>query len=465
MKSKKIQIGGTSKLYYEPDVNKIIPETNDSKDFSLLIQIKFFIILVECYLLNQVIALFNENKNNFINQINTDICKKISEATEMTNDSDKSITENNLIISSQYTNTLLPTEYMKYLNLVDNKALVILNCLSQKFKNDTIVTVSKTYKLSKKSIQYLINPQIITKYENIVQNELNDIGYITYDTIQNFSKLIYIFPQNSLIRQILTPLHEKASEIFNFKNIDSNGDIININKKLNFSSLIEEDDDEPMNNEKFQPENINFWHALNEDTIYYTIPAMIEEFSAKRVQKFANKIIPVLKEIYEKNPSLETALLLAQIGIPTLPYKQILDPEPNPELHQTDEEALQLKPLTDLLDGIYKHFSTLETSIFINRLNNNMKKVPELNNSLVKIFKINIISLNGNNLVLDVHSLMSVFELKTRIGYNISNEFYPEKIILIFSKYGEMDNERILGDYNIKEGSTINLVLSVKSGF
>jgi hypothetical protein len=180
------------------------------------------------------------------------------------------------------------------------------------------------------------------------------------------------------------------------------------------------------------------------------------------MRPFAEDIIPKLIDIYNRNPSVETAKLLAIIGVPSKPLAEVLKPVPNPSLKQTDEEKAILKPLIDLLENMEKKYEKFLKQMFVNRFKRVIQDNPELKTFELTPFKVKIKTVAGTIKEVKTHIYESIKILKERVS--VAFEIPVDNFKLIYRRFGEMDNERIVSDYNLQEGSTIDLILNAASG-
>jgi len=549
------QMGGNQiKLLSYPSINHI------SETFSLKIQIKMLLIIIECYLLNQIFWYFrDEEDSRIVGNILSNNCK-IIEYTKEASSPDKEIFEKYIQELKLIDDINIEYNLQQFENIISKDILQILTFLKNLMIEKKYYFVPSAYSIPKNSVQYILNS------DKFNDNKLKPIEK---------SKISYLMPLCFYVREILNPLHQIAKETIIIKNINdtplSHLDLTPI--KINKSDLLFTES--PMSKGK-EPDFGELSPIIKESNIYQTpkrkstlddtikseesilttskldglsdiyetpkrkiartqeesklydspilnksmlgspkqdkstdikrnilddldrseinpiertdfwnididkpdfITPIIFEFSQKRIKPFAEKIIPKIKSIYEKNPTVKTAHLLARIGIPSLPYIEILEPPPNPSLVQTDEEKKILEPLETLLNDLELMFDTTMNKFFSDFLITVVNKTPELSNKLIKLFSIKI-KYSDKIIPLPVKNTMSVLELRHIIIDLIKRSFELNNILFTIShddddislltklsgKTVEMDNTRILSDYAMNENSEIIVIPKLKSG-
>ena len=530
------QMGGNQiKLLSYPSTNHI------SETFSLKIQIKMLLIIIECYLLNQIFWYFkDEEDSRIVGNILSNNCK-IIEYTKEASSTEKEIFEKFIRELKLIDDINIEYNLQQFENIISKDILQILTFLKNLMIEKKYYFVPSEYSIPKNSVQYILNS------DKFNDNKLNLIEQ---------SKISYLMPLCFYVREILNPLHQIAKETIIIKNIydsplshldltpikinksdllfsespiskdkepdfgESNiyetpkrkstseesilttsklDDLSNIyetpkrkiartqdesilNKsmldspKLDKSSDIKRNILDDLDRSEINPiERTDFW---NEDTNAPNfVSPIIFEFSQKRIKPFAEKMIPKIKSIYEKNPTVKTAHLLARIGIPSLPFIEVLEPPPNPSLVQTDEEKKILEPLETLLNDLELMFDTTMNKFFSDFLITVVNKTPELSNKLIKLFSIKI-KYSDKIIQLPVKNTMSVLELRHIIIDLIKRTFELNNILFnmylndddislltkLSGKTVEMDNTRILSDYAMNENSEIIVIPKLKSG-
>jgi len=422
------------KLIKHPSSNIIARKNNEGINFSIVTQIRMLFIIIECYLLNQVFSLLGENEDEILkNKILSGKCYLIINTPEA------EITEKlfNLQTIKKYliiSNVIeIDEKFIPFENIIQEKILKLLSYLKEILLENNFYSVPDT-NLPKESVQYIL-------YNLKFQDKLSEFAK---------SKLIYLFSRNDIIKSILNPLHELAKEQIKIKKINK--------KEIN---LLEE---------------INFWKYNDDLSINSFLKPIIDDFSERIIKPFGQIIIPKIKEIYEKNPTVKTALLLAKIGIPSLPFLEILEPPPNVELEQTKEEIDFLEPLEKLLVDINKIYEELDKNFISTFLKDRIIN-SELSNKLIDVFKIKI-EYGNNNFDLTIKNNMRVKDLRFQINELISKkEKICEKVIFVYlldpsstiilmkidGKYVEADDKNLLSDYDLSEGSNIKILPKMKT--
>jgi hypothetical protein len=208
------------------------------------------------------------------------------------------------------------------------------------------------------------------------------------------------------------------------------------------------------------------------DTPFGLIRNMITDFCNIRMLVSARNMLFIVKEVYEHNPSFETAALLARIGIPKYVDLEVLDPAPS--TRQTPEDAVKLAPLVQLLDKIDDYVEQFSKTIFLNYFNTLARSDPEIEKLAIRKFQVTVATPSGREFELYVNNLTRGGELRNMIadaintspGSLVQGDVAPNRLAIILNSGGlkQMELDKTLGDYGIKAGSKITVQLIIKSG-
>jgi hypothetical protein len=424
------------KLLKHPSTTIIAMKNTDGNYFSIKIQLRMLFIIIECFMLNQIFSILGENEDEIIKKIilsgKCKLIKNTVEAniTEIINNME--IIKNYLVISN---NIDIDKKLETFENIITISTLKLLSYIKEILFEKNFYSIPQNIDLPKESVQY-------SMFSLKLEEKLSEF---------NKSKFTYLFSRNDIIKLLLNPLHIIAKENIKIKKI--------IKEDINIL------------------EQINYWKYCDDLSLTTLLHPIVNNFSERIIKPFGQIIIPKIKDIYEKNPTVETAFLLSKLGIPNYPFLEVLEPSPNPILKQTTEEIIILEPINTLLNDIDLIFKNLEEDFFSSFLTDIIKK-SELVVKLTIIFNVKI-EYGDNFFDISIKNNMKVKELRLIINELISKkEKISEKIIFVYildpssniilmkmnGKYVEADDKNILSDYDIYEGCTIKILPKLKSG-
>jgi hypothetical protein len=458
----KNQKGGEYKTLQQPHLKNLPP------NLSLITQFRYFFKIIECYMINQVFSEFKVEENDFTKEIFKNICDINLSGLEEEEERWKEFTSKVILGLKDNLIDYPPVEFRKFGNLIDKEALTALYAIKKNFLDDEkrmIVHLNK--KIPDKSIQNILFGKIIDKQFEELTGRLKEGEIVRMGEVKNYSNNIILFSKNKLVRHILEPFHYLGNEIIPTKYIDS--------------KLKEADDEEEYDDE----DDADLWYKNTTVNLVTDLFGLTLKMFTRRVMFFAEDIIPEIKEMYEKNPSVELALILARLGIP-YSFNKILDPPPNPVAKMTKEEYKKIKPLLDLINQLEYYVKYDSKNLFTKYFENILKRNAAFTDSLVKFKKVKVKLPTGTNFEVELDSSLLVRDIKLiiidYINDNILNAYINEKNDLIKepvnpstynfmfnlgSKIVIMEDERSINDYNIMNMTNpeISLNIKIKSGF
>ena len=454
-------------------------------------KVSMFHILSESFLLNNIIVLFGLNNNLFV--------QKLQETNLLHLDTTKVSTISYEDYEKKLSNFANIPEY----NELNDPNFLLVEDVNY-FKYQFIISLVATSICMK-------FPETILYYKDMFPD---NIEFLNEKSVENMLKeRELLIPKYEILRYILNPLHQIANGLFETTKYD----ILEESRKKRLAILLPPEiikgqslsqvnpydfSKDPLSYIAWKPEETiqlpnshpklvteesadsddsDDYHGFGHNyqnfegdpekiffTLYFDSPLIdflkegLNHFVEEIMKPFAEDIIPKLKDIYVKNPSLETAKLLAIIGIPSKPFSEILNPPPNSELKQSEEEKAVLAPLITLLNDIETKYEKFLNQMFYNRFVRTVTENPHLKSYEIVEFNVKIKTLVGTEKEIKTNQYEKIENIKNSASWAF--EIEPDDFNLVFGRFGVMDNERAVTDYNLQEGSTINLVLKTSSG-
>lgn len=451
----KPQKGGYFHFIQQPFYLKI------SDTYSLNTQFRYVMKTLECYLINQVFAIEGQEENEFTREVFKNICE-VTKETAGEETSDFWIDKYFDVVKGLKDDLIdyVPLEYRKFSNLLSKQTLSALYSIKKSLLAPNIFHMNLNQTLPDESIQYITNKKTIQPYLEEIITELETEGGIPFGKIVRYSNFVYLFPKNEIIRRVLEIFHE-----------------IGLNK-IKTKTIKEIDLKDPFQKDK--------WYETSRiNSIADLIGITLSVFRDTRLEKFAEEMMEKLVNIYNNNPSVDCALILAKLGIPEFPFNKVLDPPPNPKLRMTPEEAEELKPLLGFLLKLEEFYEKDCEDFFIKYFDRIIEKNADLKKKLVQFKKVNVV-LPGNTFQIYVDSTDEIYNVKLMIIDHISEHISKiftkhkqnlirdplkvEEINLLFKHMGKivvMEDERSINDYNLMgiDEPTITVSVKIKSGF
>lgn len=427
-----------------PSTEIIIKNDRNGNNISFKTQIKILLIIIECFLLNQVFTFLGSDEDTILkNNILTGKCQLIKNTIEAEHENIiiniKTLT-NYMYVSSDIN---IDKNFEPFENIISTDILKLLSLLKDLISEKVVYPIPEIVKIPEDSVQY-------------------KMGLSSY-----------LFSKNNIIKLILDPLHQLAKKTINIKKIKN----INSKPKSELSRLTSLLRGYNVNSE----ETVDFWDFNNKIPLIRLLNPIIQNFTENRIKPFAEIIIPKIKNIYKSNPTIKTAHLLAKIGIPALPFLEILEPPPNIDLEQTIEEKLILEPLETLINDIEIIFDNLNETFFNSFLMDIIKRT-DLSLKLINIFNIEI-EYGKKIFNMTIRSTTKIKDLRIEINELIAKtqkiKSNSSVITLIFALDSEllslltknngvlveMEDQHTIANYNFYEGSKIIVVPKIKTGF
>lgn len=449
------QKGGEYKFLKQPNLD-LIPKTYD-----IMIQIRYAFKIIECYFLNTVFHFYDVEENNFTKKIFKNVCHvNLSKLEENSDDVIKDNTKEIIEKLVEDCDLYLPSEFRIYSQYINKEALYALYAIKHNFLHKDYFITQPTIKPHKNSIQNILFGKTIEKESNILLKKQDDGLGISPDELLSFNRNFVFIPKNIFTRVLLSDIRHYI-----------NSSIPLLEERLSYGESGE----------------IDHWDMYQLDYNVHELMQDLLSFILDRIFNFFSDDINKLIKFYKENPSVELALFLAKLGIPSgKRFDNALNPPPDPKLRMTQNEVKHLKKFMKFVINLEKVIEEESNNLFTKYFDNITTKNPELCRKILPTKKADVYLQSGKTFKIDIDNSLTVQDLKKIIcdymnvyiikAYCPNKNIYidtpiePRNMHLVFPLFGKlvtMEDERSISDYNMMgyPNPKINVVLKIKSGF